>query len=407
MGFLLGVLAADAEGLKGKVMCGYQGWFRVPADGTGMAWKHYGENGVFEPGSCTIDLWPEVGELPEEDRFATDFRHSDGSVAEVFSSVRSATTELHFRWMREYGIDGVFLQRFATSTRNKNVRASLDLVLSNCQKAANEHERSWVLMYDLSGLKKGQLDTVREDWIRLQSSHQVASEESDTCYLRHKGKPLVALWGLGFSDRPELLEEWAELLRFFREDAVSGGCSVMVGVPSYWRTLQRDSIGNRRLHELLETVDVISSWSVGRFYDLQGAERFANEVTKPDLAWCRERGIDYLPVAFPGFSWQNLKKHRGKEANSNQIPRLGGDFLWAQAWHAKQAGAKSIYLAMFDELDEGTALFKCDPNPPVGASQFVWEEGVPSDEYLWLSGRIGELFGNDGKEFSSKKPTRR
>jgi hypothetical protein len=25
-----------------------------------------------------------------------------------------------------------------------------------------------------------------------------------------------------------------------------------------------------------------------------------------DIEWCKERGKDYLPVVFPGFSWHNM-----------------------------------------------------------------------------------------------------
>ncbi len=85
-------------------------------------------------------------------------------------------------------------------------------------------------------------------------------------------------------------------------------------------------------------------------------------------------------------------KVRGKEAKIQPIPRLGGQFLWSQAIASKRAGAKMLYLAMFDEIDEGTALFKVANDVPVGETPFLTYEGLPSDHYLWLSGQIGKLF---------------
>jgi hypothetical protein len=50
-----------------------------------------------------------------------------------------------------------------------------------------------------------------------------------------------------------------------------------------------------------------------------------------------------------------------------------------------------IYVAMFDEVNEGTAIFKCTNDPPVGESKFLTYEGLPSDHYLWLSGQGGKM----------------
>jgi len=48
---------------------------------------------------------------------------------------------------------------------------------------------------------------------------------------------------------------------------------------------------------------------------------------------------------------------------------------------------------MFDEIDEGTAIFKCTNNIPVnnGEAKFVDYEGVAPDHYLWLTGKAAEL----------------
>lgn len=57
-----------------------------------------------------------------------------------------------------------------------------------------------------------------------------------------------------------------------------------------------------------------------------------------------------------------------------------------------EGGAEMLYVAMFDEIDEGTSIMKCAHTVPVGKSIFVpMEEGLPSDHYLWLTGMAGKM----------------
>src|SRR5436190_1930012 len=70
---------ASAEGvdrttLTGKVVAGYQGWFTAEGDGAGTGWRHYSKRGQFRPGSCNIDLWPDVSELDDDEKFASRSR---------------------------------------------------------------------------------------------------------------------------------------------------------------------------------------------------------------------------------------------------------------------------------------------------------------------------------------------
>jgi len=284
--------------------------------------------------------------------------------------------------MREYGIDGAFVKRFANGVKSRSLRHHKDVVLANCREGANREGRAYAVMYDLSGLPAGGVARVREDWQLLRKQMRIGE---DHAYLRHKGKPLVAVWGVGFSseNRAYTLAECRALIEFLKAD----GCSVMLGVPTGWRENKRDAVKDPALHEVLKLADVISPWTPGRYKDPKGAMLHGDTFWKPDVVWCRQHSIDYLPVVFPGFSWHNLKP----EAPLDQIPRLKGGFLWSQFVAAKQAGAGMIYVAMFDEVDEGTAIFKCASQPPAGADPFLTYEGLPSDHYLWLTGTLGKL----------------
>ncbi|GIW81120.1 MAG: hypothetical protein KatS3mg105_2927 [Gemmatales bacterium] len=374
--------------LTGKVMAGYQGWFTAKGDGSQKGWFHYEWKREFRPGRCSIDLWPDVSDLDEEERYPTPFRHKDGRVACVFSSHQRKTVLRHFEWMREYGIDGVFVQRFVVQTIRPQDLHHCNVVLQHCREGANRYGRTYAVMYDLTGVGRDGLDQVIKDWKLLVDRMKIGKDRQDRAYLHHKGRPVVAIWGVGFNDgRLYSLTDCERLIDFFKDDKTYGQCTVMLGVPAYWRTLDRDAVNDKRLHRLIRQADILSPWSVGRYTSLDGVERFAQDRWRKDASWCRHGGIDYLPVVFPGFSWHNMHPDRP----SGEIPRLKGRFLWKQFVEAKKVGARMVYVAMFDEMDEGTAIFKCTNDPPTGKSKFVTFEGLPTDHYLWLTGQGGKL----------------
>lgn len=385
------VSGVDTATLKGKVMCGYQGWFAAEGDGSGRGWVHFGNGRNFAPGQCNIDFWPDMGEMEPDEKYPTTFKHKDGGTAYLFSSYNQKTVMRHFKWMKENGIDGVFLQRFGASVRQPDASYNhRNVVTSNVQAGANKYGRTWAMMYDLTGLKPGEIEkVVMEDWKRLVDNMEITK---DKAYLRHKGKPVVAVWGVGFRDGREYsLDECETLVKFLKNDPKYGGNTVMLGVPTYWRSLERDATDDKKLHSIISQADIVSPWTVGRYATPRQAGKHAETVMLQDIEWCKNKKLDYLPVIFPGFSWQNLQKNHGKDVKLDQIPRLKGEFLWSQAAAFKKAGAEMLYVAMFDEVDEGTAIFKCMNEPPVGESKFVTYEGLPADHYLWLTGKIGEL----------------
>ena len=99
-------------------------------------------------------------------------------------------------------------------------------------------------------------------------------------------------------------------------------------------------------------------------------------------------------MIFPGFSWHNLK---GDPSPLNQIPRNGGAFYWRQVYNSISAGCTMIYGAMFDEVDEGTAMFKLAPTPnelPVEGTFVplnIDGQALSSDWYLRLAGEATKM----------------
>lgn len=380
------------KSIRNLVMAGYQGWFNTPEDGAGLGWKHFEKEKEFKPGKCTIDLWPDVSEY--EKTYETAFKLPDETPAKVFSSYDASTTDLHFKWMKQYGIDGVFMQRFVVSIRNQKGKDNYNKILNNAVLSAEKYDRAICLMYDLSGMEAGEEDILIRDWKELCEKYKLVSRNNNH-YVYHHGKPLVAVWGIGFNDRRKYgYEQVKKIIDFLKSE----GCSILVGVPTHWRTLTIDAVSDTRLLELVKQADIVHPWLVGRF-DNNTYEPYRKSIEE-DIKWCKANGKDYIPVLFPGFSWHNMKK----DAPQNMIPRLGGRFFWKQVKGAVDAGAESLYLAMFDEIDEGTAFFKCTNTPPVGESSFITYEGEAPDHYLWLAGEAAKYLR--GELRSSRMPVR-
>jgi predicted MPP superfamily phosphohydrolase len=380
------------KSIRNLVMAGYQGWFNTPEDGAGLGWKHFEKEKEFKLGKCTIDLWPDVSEY--EKTYETAFKLPDETPAKVFSSYDASTTDLHFKWMKQYGIDGVFMQRFVVSIRNQKGKDNYNKILNNAVLSAEKYDRAICLMYDLSGMEAGEEDILICDWKELCEKYKLVSRNNNH-YVYHHGKPLVAVWGIGFNDRRKYgYEQVKKIIDFLKSE----GCSILVGVPTHWRTLTIDAVSDTRLLELVKQADIVHPWLVGRF-DNNTYEPYRKSIEE-DIKWCKANGKDYIPVLFPGFSWHNMKK----DAPQNMIPRLGGRFFWQQVKGAVDAGAESLYLAMFDEIDEGTAFFKCTNTPPVGESSFITYEGEAPDHYLWLAGEAAKYLR--GELRSSRMPVR-
>src|SRR5512133_1500410 len=100
----------DPSTLDRKVLLGYQGWFACPEDGGGR-WTHW-SRGVPTPASLTVDMYPDLSEFEADELCEIPDMTIGENPAYLFSSRNAKTVSRHFRWMKEYGLDGVLAQRF-------------------------------------------------------------------------------------------------------------------------------------------------------------------------------------------------------------------------------------------------------------------------------------------------------
>jgi hypothetical protein len=383
----------DATSLTGKHLFGYQGWFSCPGDGGANRWVHWFKANSATAPNATFDLWPDISELDSDELFPTGLTMPNGAApAGLFSAYNAKTVARHFKWMKDAGIDGVFVQRFLADVKSSTTRKIRDQVLNNARAGAEANGRVFAVMYDISGASEASLVADLEaEWQHLTVDLKVTESPR---YLRHQGKPVLAIWGLGFSDRPGTAANAKKLL-----DDLRGGpapVTVLGGVPTGWRTLDDDSKTDAAWGPVYRAFDVLSPWSVGRYVNDSGADAYSKQHIVPDLAELTPLGVDYMPVVFPGFSWHNLNG-----GQLNQIPRRGGAFYWRQVYNAVQAGSTMLYGAMFDEVDEGTAFFKVAANHdavPTQGTFLAWDADgtqLPSDWYLRLGGAATRTLRGD------------
>ena len=445
---------------EGLVMAGYQGWHGCPGDGRSSwgdteKWYQYAIfnqfNGVMGPGPLhsKIDFWPYMAEYARA--YNTNFKYQDNSTATVYSSMDNQTVDTHFKWMKQYGIDGVFMQRFVSMIGYELPKKFIDRVLENGMAASNKYDRAIAVMYDMVGLKADNggttpaVSVILDDAAELMAKYHLNDRSAgQRYYLYHNGKPLIGLVSACQINMPYDKNDAITLINGLK----ALGFSVMVGLPTYWRQGGTDCTSP--VTDVAALADVVMPWFVGR-YDYDGSVLGSSKsfdsfksLIDGDIAWCNANGVDYAPNCWPGFRWENQRPQ------SNIFPRKSGDFLWKQLYYDISAGADMIYIAMFDEINEGTAIYKCleESDVPLNTppedyyvkyengtytvqdsdESWLWhltagsskwckkasdiavpmggiEDGLGEDYYLWLTGQGRRMLRGE-IPLSSTKPTK-
>lgn len=390
-------LAVDATTLDGKVLVGYQGWFQASGDDSGMpSWKHWSCNGSL-PTDRTYksDFWPDQRELGQDELFSTGFHYQNGSNARLFSSFNARTVLRHFQWMYEYGLDGALLGRFLH--HSLDMPGQSDIVLSHVRRGSKRYGRVFAIHYNIFGIPSRKvMEVLQTDWAYLVDTLKITQSKS---YLHHNGRPVLSIFGFGFERTTVSPSQANEIIDWFHQSKYS---VTLIGcVPVDWRTQKAGKLSSDKQawQRTFQRFDVIRPWTVGRVHGLVAADKFRRSHIEPDLEECRRKNISYLPTVFPGGSW--TRSHPMSRINAN--PRLGGTFMWRQFYNAIHAGCRMVFVAMFDEIGEGSAIFKLAENQeqvPVGGRFLTLDADghvnpdwlhVPSDWYLRLTGQATAL----------------
>jgi hypothetical protein len=152
------------------------------------------------------------------------------------------------------------------------------------------------------------------------------------------------------------------------------------GVDPNWR-----AEGTPEFQAMLMRMNGLQPWSVGRRvkdpvtgYAVQNTSLWAGDIEK-----CKANNVIFMPVFNSGT---HIAGPPPTPPATPVVPRRTGNYLWEQFVAAsKTGGINSAFVAMFDEINEGTQIMKIENNPPTQAP-FLTYDGATSDYYLRLVG---------------------
>jgi hypothetical protein len=364
--------ASPAGDVVGKISVGYQGWFACIGDGAPIdGWWHWSQNWSQppSPSNNAIKAWPDMTEYTTS--YQTAYANlNSGAAATLFSSYDQSTVNTHFLWMQQNGCDTAALQRFNPNTSEGPTR---DAMAARVNSAAQTYGRKFYIMYDVTGWTNMQTE-IMTDWTSKMSAYTASS-----AYARQNGKPVVCIWGFGFSDanHPWDAATCLSVVNWFK----SQGCYVIGGVPREWRT----GTGGSRSGYLgvYHAFNMLSPWMVGAIGTAADSDNAYTTYTVPDEADCNANGVDYQPCVLPG------------DVSANQ--RVHGDFMWRQFYNMVRAGVQGIYISMFDEYGEGNQIAKTaatQAGVPAGSGLASLDQdgtACSSDYYLRLTNDGGRM----------------
>ncbi|KAI1081334.1 hypothetical protein F5B20DRAFT_535671 [Whalleya microplaca] len=366
------VSTIDRSTLNGKFFVGYQAWFRKPNEDDGNShWTT--DTPSPEVGHVGVDMIPNVTGYPSECLFDTPFTLPNGEVAQFYSNDCDGIVDLHFKYLADHGISGAFMQRFYGYINEAN--GGWVNILNNVKTAAEKYGRGFVIEYDLNGAATSSTNVTATYLADLAA---LSSITSSPAYMHHNGKPVLEIWGFGIVTEVTV-DDGIAIVTALK----NSGWYVILGVQQAWHAeLAANQPGG--YGPVYQLADMIQPWTVGAYDNSNYQDFHDGRQAVEDADALRDLGIDSSIVVWPGGSSSN--------ANPNEVfdhfPRVNGTFYQKQLDGAVGLKPTFIFGAMFDEVNEGTAIYPVLRTSELPTNQrFLGiDNDMEPDAYLTMAG---------------------
>lgn len=238
---------------------------------------------------------------------------ADSTKASWFYSNCSAVVEQHFKYMQQYKIDGIFVQRFrdASNPSNEYYHQGVQ-VLDWVRQYAEQYGKYFAVEYDFSALQAGENPDDYLGYWKNDFDKVVAPLFQSSSYIYQDGKPVMEIWGAGFNDNKGGSGQDYQTLVDYMANSATPTWNIL-GVPWYWQDLNdqnRSPPPAPGLFSLYQSssVQCLQPWGVGAYSTPDDFAYYFQNRLVPMKSQLDGWGKKLSPVIHPGTQNYNSNK---------------------------------------------------------------------------------------------------
>lgn len=296
---------------------------------------------------------PYVDDYPLECREETNFVLANGTNAQFFNSFCTGVIEKHFRYMVDYKIDGIFVQRFYNSANPTDAFYNGGLmVLETVRQMAEKYNKFFAVEYDLSQLTSTSDPNTYIPILENDYNNILKPYFSSPNYIYQDGRPVIELWGAGINPTSGLQgTNWQDIIG--RYQGAPENPWIILGIPHNWLDYRIASNDPTDYWGAYEKAQCLQPWPVGAFSSISDLQWSLQNELLPGKQQADAMGVKYSGAFTPGGSNRNAAR------SADYIGPLGnrynGTFYEEQLRLFSNDTIKPFFNfgAMFDEYTEG------------------------------------------------------